>query len=69
MKMRREQKNKALLREAFDMLFNKRDYATAERHWLLNRIQHGDHIPAGRDGLFNLMNDTPLTREPSQHST
>ena len=28
-----ESKNKALVLEAFDMLFNKRDYAAAERYW------------------------------------
>ena len=28
-----ESKNKALVLEAFDTLFNKRDYAAAERFW------------------------------------
>jgi hypothetical protein len=28
-----EAKNKALVLEAFDTLFNKRDYAAAERYW------------------------------------
>ena len=28
-----EQRNKALVLEAFDTLFNKRDYAAAERFW------------------------------------
>jgi predicted SnoaL-like aldol condensation-catalyzing enzyme len=28
-----EEKNKALVLEAFDTLFNKRDYAAAERYW------------------------------------
>ena len=28
-----ESKNKALVLEAFDTLFNKRDYAAAERYW------------------------------------
>ena len=28
-----QQKNKALVLEAFDTLFNKRDYAAAERYW------------------------------------
>jgi len=28
-----ESKNKAIVLEAFDPLFNKRDYAAAERYW------------------------------------
>ena len=28
-----QEKNKALVLEAFDTLFNKRDYAAAERYW------------------------------------
>jgi hypothetical protein len=27
------ERNKALVLEAFDLLFNKRDYAAAERYW------------------------------------
>jgi len=44
--------------EAFDTLFNKRDYNAAERYWSSNYIQH---IAPGRDGLFNLVRSTPLT--------
>ena len=29
----KEEKNKALVLEAFDTLFNKRDYSAAERYW------------------------------------
>lgn len=32
--------NKALLLEAFNTLFNRRDYAAAERFWSDNYIQH-----------------------------
>jgi predicted SnoaL-like aldol condensation-catalyzing enzyme len=32
--------NKALVLEAFDTLFNKRDYAAAERFWSPDYIQH-----------------------------
>ena len=39
--------------EAFDTLFNKRDYAAAEKYWSPNYIQHSAHIEPGRDGLFN----------------
>jgi predicted SnoaL-like aldol condensation-catalyzing enzyme len=38
-----ESKNKALVLEAFNMLFNKRDYAAAERFWSPNYIQHSAH--------------------------
>ena len=48
-----EQKNKALVSEAFDTLFNKRDYAAAERFWSPEYIQHSAHIEPGREGLFN----------------
>src|SRR5260370_14371189 len=36
--------NKAIVLEAFDTLFNKRDYAAAERFWSPNYIQHSAHI-------------------------
>ena len=48
-----QEKNKALVLEAFDTLFNKRDYAAAEKYWSPYYIQHSAHIPPGRDGLFN----------------
>jgi transposase InsO family protein len=50
-----ESKNKALVLRAFDTLFNKRDYAAAERFWSSNYIQHSAHIEPGREGLFNLL--------------
>src|SRR5882672_7327003 len=50
-----ESKNKALVLEAFDTLFNKRDYAAAERYWSRNYIQHSAHIAPGREGLFDLI--------------
>ncbi len=61
-----EEANKALVLEAFDTLFNKRDYEAAERFWSSNYIQHSAHIPPGRDGLFNLIRSVPatLTYEP-----
>jgi predicted SnoaL-like aldol condensation-catalyzing enzyme len=54
-----EEKNKALVLEAFETLFNKRDYAAAERYWSPNYIQHSAHIPPGREGLFNLVKQAP----------
>ncbi len=56
-----QEKNKALVIDAFDTLFNKRDYQAAERYWSPNYIQHSAHIEPGRDGLFNLIRNTPDT--------
>jgi len=53
--------NKALVLEAFDTLFNKRDYATAERYWSPDYIQHSAHIAPGREGLFSLIKGIPPT--------
>jgi predicted SnoaL-like aldol condensation-catalyzing enzyme len=55
------QNNKAIVLEAFETLFNKRDYAAAERFWSPNYIQHSAHIEPGRDGLFNLIKSIPPT--------
>ena len=56
-----QQKNKALVLDAFDTLFNKRDYAAAEKYWSPNYIQHSAHIPPGREGLFNLVKASPAS--------
>jgi predicted SnoaL-like aldol condensation-catalyzing enzyme len=56
-----ETKNKALVLEAFDTLFNKRDYVAAERFWSPKYIQHSAHIPPGREGLFGLIKSLPPT--------
>jgi predicted SnoaL-like aldol condensation-catalyzing enzyme len=55
------EQNKALVLEAFDTLFNKRDFDAAERYWSPNYIQHSAHIEPGRDGLFNLIRSAPDT--------
>src|SRR6476619_6515897 len=55
------EENKALVLEAFDTLFNKRDYEAAERYWSPNYIQHSAHVEPGRDGLFNLIRSAPDT--------
>jgi predicted SnoaL-like aldol condensation-catalyzing enzyme len=57
----KQEKNKALVLEAFDTLFNKRDYAAAERYWSPHYIQHSAHIAPGREGLFNLIKSIPPT--------
>ena len=56
-----QEKNKALVLEAFDTLFDKRDYAAAEKYWSPDYIQHSAHIEPGRDGLFNLIRSSPPT--------
>ena len=56
-----EENNKKLVLEAFDTLFNKRDYAAAERYWSSHYIQHSNHIEPGREGLFNLIKSIPPT--------
>jgi predicted SnoaL-like aldol condensation-catalyzing enzyme len=38
--------------QAFDTLFNKRDYATAERLWSPGYIQRSARIKPGRSGIF-----------------
>ena len=53
------ERNKAIVLEAFEALFNKRDYAAAERFWSPNYIQHSAHIAPGREGLFNLVRSSP----------
>jgi hypothetical protein len=43
-----ESSTRRLVLEAFDTLFNKRDYAAAERYWSPHYIQHSNHIEPGR---------------------
>src|SRR4029077_10529850 len=57
----KQEKNKALVLEAFDILFNKRDYEAAKRYWSPNYIQHSVHIEPGREGLFGLIKSLPPT--------
>lgn len=59
--------NKALVLEAFSTLFDKRDYAAAEKFWSDSYIQHSAHIPPGRDGLFNLVRTLPDTLRYENH--
>jgi predicted SnoaL-like aldol condensation-catalyzing enzyme len=61
------QENKAIVLKAFDILFNKRDYAAAEQFWSDTYIQHSAHIPPGRDGLFSLVRDLPNTLRYENH--
>ena len=57
----RSEQNKALVLEAFDTLFNKRDYAAAEKFWSPHYVQHSAHIAPGHEGLFDLIKSLPPT--------
>ena len=54
-----EDRNRAFVLEAFDTLFNRRDYAAAQRFWSPGYIQHSAHIAPGREGLFELVKAAP----------
>ena len=56
-----ESRNKELVLKAFEALFNRRDYAEAERYWSPRYIQHSAHIAPGREGLFDLIKSLPPT--------
>ncbi|HEX4183403.1 MAG TPA: nuclear transport factor 2 family protein [Caulobacteraceae bacterium] len=60
------EQNKTLVLEAFETLFNRRDYAAAARFWSDEYIQHSAHIEPGREGLFDLVRAAPdaLRYEP-----
>ncbi|MBK3662061.1 nuclear transport factor 2 family protein [Bradyrhizobium diazoefficiens] len=53
--------------DAFDTLFNQRDYVAAEHLWSAQHIQHSAHIPPGRDGLFDLVKGLPATLRYENH--
>jgi predicted SnoaL-like aldol condensation-catalyzing enzyme len=55
------EQNKRLVLDAFDTLFNKRDYTRAEKFWPPHYVQHSAHIAPGREGLFNLVKTLPPT--------
>jgi predicted SnoaL-like aldol condensation-catalyzing enzyme len=54
-----EEKNKALVLEAFNAAFNARDDSAYERYWSPDYIQHSAHIPPGREGLRGLIAQCP----------
>ena len=61
MSQTKQERNKALVLEAFHTLFNKRNYIAAERYWSPTYTQHSAHIAPGREGLFNLIKSLPPT--------
>src|SRR5467141_2773630 len=56
-----QERNKTLVLQAFDLLFNNRDYAAAEKCWSPHYIQHSAHIAPGREGLFDFIKSLPPT--------
>src|SRR5580692_4160625 len=53
------QRNKTFVLEAFETLFNRKDFVAAENFWSPDYIQHSAHIAPGRDGLFTLVKSGP----------
>ena len=58
--------NKAIVLEAFDTLFNRRDVERAKPFWSVDYIQHSALVPAGRDGLFATVAGAPNMRYEHQ---
>lgn len=56
------QGNKTLVLEAYEALFNRRDYAAAQQYWSPEYIQHSAHIAPGRKGLFELVRKLALCK-------
>ncbi|MFG2044815.1 nuclear transport factor 2 family protein [Dactylosporangium sp. NPDC048998] len=54
-----EKRNIEIVLQAFDTLFNARDYAAAERFWSPDYLQHSARIAPGRNGLFDLIKSLP----------
>jgi predicted SnoaL-like aldol condensation-catalyzing enzyme len=54
-----EAQNRVFVLKAVDALFNKRDYAAAERFWSPAYIQHSALVAPGREGLFEFVKAAP----------
>ena len=57
--MTKEEKNKALVLEAFDAAFNRREKDAYDRYWSPQYIQHSAHIGPGRLGLQMIVAASP----------
>ncbi len=55
------ERNKQLALNAFDTLFNRRNYEAAATMWSEGYIQHSTEIAPGRDGLFERARSFPPT--------
>lgn len=62
-----EKRNKALVLEAFDTLFNRRDLDGAAKFWSQDYVQHSAHIAPGRSGLFDLVKSAPAELRYEHH--
>jgi predicted SnoaL-like aldol condensation-catalyzing enzyme len=62
MKATLAERNKQLVLNAFDTLFNRRDYDAASAMWNEDYIQHSTHISQGRAGLFDRARSPPALR-------
>jgi predicted SnoaL-like aldol condensation-catalyzing enzyme len=55
------ERNKATVLEAFDALFNRKDFEGAGRFWAKDYIQHNPLIPNGREALFDYIRSLPAS--------
>ncbi len=53
--LEQEARNKTLVLEAFEALFNRRDFEAAERYWSPDYVQHSAGIGQGREGVLALV--------------
>jgi predicted SnoaL-like aldol condensation-catalyzing enzyme len=53
--LEQEARNKTLVLEAFDALFNRRELEAACRYWSPDYVQHSAGIGPGLDGLFAIV--------------
>ena len=58
--------NKAIVIEAFETLFNRRDIENAKKFWSPDYVQHSALVPAGREGLFSTIRGAPAMRYEHQ---
>ncbi len=61
MNMTIAERNRTLVLEAFEALFNERNYEKAATYWSPDYIQHSAHIAPGREGVFELTRNLPAT--------
>src|SRR5271155_5365136 len=61
------EQNRTLVFNAFDTLFNKRNYLAAEPYRSPAYVQHSARIRPGRDGLFDLVWSLPGTLRSENH--
>ncbi|AWV03992.1 hypothetical protein DM992_18720 [Burkholderia sp. JP2-270] len=57
-----EEKNTTFVLEALDTLFNRKDYERAAQFRADDYVQHSRYVPAGRAGLFSLVDSMPDLR-------